>query len=60
MAKKFGISPGWAYELIRKIVARHPELHLEKVMLEEGDGKMHPHMALEWLEEPSAENLNKV
>jgi hypothetical protein len=29
-------------------------------MLEEGDGKMHPHMALEWLEEPSAENLNKV
>lgn len=52
MAEKFGISLNWAYELIRKIVARHPQLHLEKVMIEWGDnkGRVHPEWELTWRE----------
>lgn len=53
LAEKFHISLIWAYEVIRNAVKHHPELHLEKVLIEYGDGKgpVHPEWELTWREE---------
>ena len=48
MAIEFGISENWAYELIRQIVQRYPQFHLEKVGIMYGDGKTHPEWELTW------------
>jgi hypothetical protein len=50
MAVRFNIRIDWAYELVRKIVAKYPQLHLEKVLVEYGDGKgrVHPATEITW------------
>jgi hypothetical protein len=52
MMEEFKIGSNWAWELIRIIVKQHPQLYLEKVMVEYGDGKgrVHPDWEIKWLE----------
>jgi len=50
MAKYFNITDDWAYEIIRKIVERNPNFHLEKVTIEGYRGKRWREKELTYIE----------
>jgi len=60
MAEKFGITEAWAFEVIRKIVSRYPEFHLEKVKIELPNGKTLREFELMWCEGESWEIVSRT
>jgi hypothetical protein len=52
MAEHFNITEDWAYEIIKKIVERNHNFHLEKVIIEEWRGKKCREKVLTYIKKP--------